>query len=305
MLRKTLRVVLIIFGIVLGCFLIVVIAVIVYFGHPWRVVKAAQTQFRPGMDIRQIAAAFPTGYESGSIAVPMRTAPCRTESGEILPPEQRVILFPDIPEEDVEGNNLSWDARQIPLKLERMELLDKHLRDRKAWEILAQAWSAYMEDVPHPDAVAFFRRGTAYLELGDFKRGYPDIRISCHMGLKQACAKVKELPQDEVVSFEAEEHRVRDTASSCEPDLNWYGLSGPVSDDRFRLKVNVPGQKGAAKVLVLSRTELADLIAKEFKGRDWIAEFMFGSNDFRTFWFYVVVNRDGKLKEVTPITVQD
>ena len=221
------------------------------------------------------------------------------------------MAFPKLPADDAEGIRLIEQADKMDSEIDDMERLDKHLREREEWKLLTNSWTTYIEYFSQPEfsqylnPVAYLRRGTTYLELDDFTHGYGDLRTACQKKVKQACAEIKKLPQDQVAAWEAETRHAEETMAACEPVLNWYSLSGPVSDERFRLEVNVPGQKGTAKILLLSRTELAEMLGREFKGRDWIADFMFNSNDFRTFWFAFLVGREGKLKEVMPISVQD
>ena len=281
------------------------------FGHGWRVAKAAHGQFRAGMTVQEIAAVFPTEFAAGSISVPMRTEPCKLPNGKISPPEHYRMAFPKLPADDAEGIRLIEQADKMDSEIDDMERLDKHLREREEWKLLTNSWTTYIEYFSQPEfsqylnPVAYLRRGTTYLELDDFTHGYGDLRTACQKKVKQACAAIKKLPQDQVAAWEAETRHAEETMAACEPVLNWYSLSGPVSDARFRLEVKVPGQKGTAKMLMLSRTELAEMLGREFKGRDWTADFMFNSNDFRTFWFSFLVDREGKLKEVLPIRVQD
>jgi len=318
MARKLLKIVLMIVAIMVAVVIVlaaglavVAFAISMIFGHSSRVAKAAQGQFRPGMNVQEIAAVFPTEYVSGSIAVPMRTEPCKLPDGKISPPEHYRLEFPRLPADDVEGLRLVTQAENMDSEIADMERLDQHLREREEWKLLTESWDAYIENFSQPDIarflnpVAYLRRATAYLELDDFTHGYRDLRTACQKKVKEACTQIKKLPPEEVAEWEAETQHAEQTMVSCEPVLNWYSLSGPVSDERFRLEVKMPGQEGTAKILVLSRTELAEMLRREFRGRNWIANFMFDSNDFRTFWFHFLVNREGQLQEVSPITVQD
>jgi hypothetical protein len=318
MTRKILKIALTMVGILLAVATVLAagaalvgFGILMIFGHSWRVAKAAHGQFHAGMTVQEIAAVFPTEFVSGSIAVPMRTEPCKFPNGKISPPEHYRMAFPKLPADDAEGTRLIEQADKMDSEIDDMERLDKHLREREEWKLLTNSWTTYIEYFSQPEfsqylnPVAYLQRGTAYLELDDFTHGYGDLRTACQKKVKQACEEIKKLPQDQVAAWEAETRHVEETMASCEPMLNWYSLSGPVSDERFRLEVHVPGQKGTAKILVLPRTELAQMLGREFKGRDWIVDFMFNSNDFRTFWFSFVVDREGKLKEVMPIRVQD
>jgi hypothetical protein len=311
MARKILKIALPMVGILLAGAALVGFGISMIFGHRWRVAKAAHGQFHAGMTVQEIAAVFPTEFVSGSIAVPMRTEPCKLPNGKISPPEHSRMAFPKLPADDAEGIRLIEQADKMDSEIDDMERLDQHLREREEWKLLSNSWTTYIEYFLQPEfsqhlnPVAYLRRGTAYLELDDFTHGYGDLRTACQKKVKQACAAIMKLPQDQVAAWEAETRHAEETMASCEPVLNWYSLSGPVSDERFRLEVNVPEQKGTAKILLLSRTELAEMLGREFKGRYWIADFMFDSNDFRTFWFSFVVDREGKLKEVMPIRVQD
>jgi hypothetical protein len=311
MTRKTLKILLITVGILLAFPVFVGFGIFMIFGRSWREVKAAHAQFHPGMTVQEIAAVFPTKFAHGSISPPMRTAPCKLPNGEISPPEHYSMDFPELPADDAEGIRLRERAENMDSEIGDMEKLDEHLREREEWKLLTHSWTAYIDYFSQPEfsqhlnPVAYLRRGTAYLELDDFTHGYSDLRTACQKKVKQACAEIKKRPQDQVAAWEAETRHAIETTVSCEPKLNWYSLSPPVSDERFRLEVNDLALEDTAKTLLLSRAELAELLGREYKGRVWMADFMFDSNDFRTYWFSFVVDRDGKLEEVLPIRVQD
>jgi hypothetical protein len=302
---KMLRIVLYVAGALVAAFVIHLVVTMARAGQDVRHVDAVAERFHPGMTIDQIVAVFPTDFLSVTLAVSMRTKPCKTEAGEILPPEHYPVLFPDMPQGDSEANELSWQARQLPLTLETMEPLDKHLREHADWRILAQAWSAYLEDAKDPSPVPYLRRGTAYLALDDFNLAYPDLEKSCELGSKDACAAVKKLPPEKTAAFDAEEQRTISTAPPCEPDLHWYSVAGPIQHEYFQVQVKGPGKSQQSGTVTLSRQQLAALLAREFKGRQWGIKFLFAPPGFVHYSFYLALNRDGKLESVTPVHAFD
>lgn len=79
---------------------------------------------------------------------------------------------------DREGEQLSWDARQIPLQFDRFDLLDRHLRSRKNWAALIKVWTVYIKT-----KAGVTEEETAY--MGD---DLPDIPLAVRAGLAVAVA---------------------------------------------------------------------------------------------------------------------
>jgi len=121
-------------------------ALLAYLGHESRRVGAISREFVPGMTVQQLVAAFPTDFFNASIGVVIRKEPCKEASGAISPPEEYPVLFPDMKSDDDEGQKLAWDAAQMPFRLDRFELLDQHLRARKEWSMVIQAWTSVIQD---------------------------------------------------------------------------------------------------------------------------------------------------------------
>jgi hypothetical protein len=319
--QKALKILLITVGVIVGGIVLLSLAGLAgWFWDAHKVSKIA-ARFQPGMTIEEFVAVLPTSPFSANISVPERTQPCKTETGQILPPEHYALLWPDMPEGDTEGVKLSDEARQIPMRLPSMESLDKHLRDRRDWKILLQAWSAYLENVENPGPIPYLRRGTTYLALGDFEHAYLDLKTSCDLRLKEACAEIKTLPPEKITAFEAEQKHIAATAPACEPELHWYDLdaaslfreeatmpvSQPFKDEPFRLRMHGPGQTEQTPMQSISRKELVDLLTREYKGREWIVGFRIeGDLDkMRSYLFHFTVDREGKLKATTAIQVWD
>ena len=110
------------FAILLGMF-----ALIPSFRQESGNVVGISNEFKPGMTVEQLVAVFPTDFFIASISVPLRTRPCKDAAGHILPPEEYPVYFPDMSDDDAQGKKLAWQAAQLPLRLDRFELLDKHL----------------------------------------------------------------------------------------------------------------------------------------------------------------------------------
>jgi hypothetical protein len=83
------------------------------------------------MTVQEIAAVFPTEFVSGTISVPMRTAPCKSPNCKISPPEHYHMGFPKLPADDAEGTRLIEQADKMDSEIDDMERLDKHLRERE------------------------------------------------------------------------------------------------------------------------------------------------------------------------------
>jgi hypothetical protein len=190
---RVVKIVLKVIGAILACIFLGITAFIAYLGHESRRVDAISREFVPGMTLEQLVAALPTDFFSASIGVLTRKEPCKDASGGISPPEEYPVLFPDMKSDDEEGKELAWDAAQIPFRLDRFELLDKHLRARRDWSILIQAWTSAIQDSEHPNAIAYCRRGSAYLALDDFEHGYADTKKSCELGCKECCIGLKKV----------------------------------------------------------------------------------------------------------------
>jgi hypothetical protein len=188
---------------------IATIAVLVSIAHRGREVKQIAAAIKPGMTIDQAVAVFPTGFWVANIGVPLRTSICKDADAHIVPADDHpVLFFPDMAQDDTEGERLSWDARQLPLRFDRLELLDRHLRSRKDWEILVNVWTAYVQDKKdRAEPESFLRRGTAYLQRDDFDDGYKDLRIACELGNKEGCTALAGLPKQKVSAFDAAEQR--------------------------------------------------------------------------------------------------
>jgi len=270
-----------------------------YLAYESHRVGAISKQFKPGMTVEEAVAVFPTDFFSASIGVPSREGSCKNTSGAISPPEEAPVLFPEMEDGDAKGKELAWDAAQIPLRLDRFELLDKHLRERKNWSILIQAWTAYIQNSEHPEAIAYCQRGSAYLVVGDFIRGYEDTKKSCQLGYQECCTDLRKLPREKVSAVEAKEKRIADDAPFCEPPAASFSMIGPVADDKFNLRINAPTGKGDPTQKTVSRAEFAELLNGEFRGREWGVGFTYMTATPEHLSFSFVVGRDGKLKEIS------
>jgi hypothetical protein len=283
------------------CIVLGMAALIGYLGYQSRRVGDISRKFVLGMTVEQVAVVFPTDFFTARIGVPIRNGPCRDASGAISPPEEYPVLFPDMKDDDEKGKELARDAAQIPLRLDRFELLDKHLRARNEWSILIQAWTSYIQESRPPDAIAYCRRGFAYLALSDFARGYADTKKSCELGCRECCTALRKLPPEKVAAIEATERRIADSAPACEPPVSSFSLLGPATDGKFNLRVYLPNATGDPMLKTVSRAEFADLLNREFKGREWNLGFTYLTATPQHLSFHLVVGRDGKVKEVSRV----
>ena len=107
--------------------------VLVSIGYREREVKQIAAAIKPGMTMDQAAAVFPAGFWYANIGVPLRTSICKDAEGHIVPADEHLVWpFPDMAQDDSVGERLSGDASQLTFRLERLELLDRHLlRSRK------------------------------------------------------------------------------------------------------------------------------------------------------------------------------
>ena len=77
-----------------------------------------------------------------------------------------------------------------------------HLRTRKDWGILVDVWTVSIQDKKqHAEPKSFLCRGTAYLQLDDFDRGYMDLRNAWKLGQKESCAALAVLPKVKVTAL--------------------------------------------------------------------------------------------------------
>ena len=305
--KTTRRIFLIVGSVIIGGIALLVVLLLVGWLLDAHKVSKIAARFQPGMTIEQFVSAFPTGPFSADVSVPERIDPCKTGTGRILPPKSYMGLWPDMPEGDTEGEKLSAEANQIPMQIPAMEALDKHLRDRREWKILEQAWSVYLQSVENPGSIPYLRRGTTYLALDDFDHAYPDLKRSCQLSSKEACALIEKLPPEKVRAFEAEQEHIAATAPACEPELHSYDISAAssfhseVEDKPFRLRVYGPNQAEPLPEQFTSREELIDLLAREYKGREWMVRFRIEGDwdSMRSYFFDFTVDREGKLKSTT------
>ena len=316
---KVLRVLLIGVGVVIGCVVSICGLAVVGWLLDSRQASKIASRFQSGMTIEQFVAALPTDEFWAHISVPSRTQPCKSETGQIVPVETFAGYWPDFSGEDYE---VADEARQFPMRLPPMELLDKRLRERSDWNDLVRVWSIYLENVEDPGPIPYYRRGTVYLAAGDFNIGYADLKKSCKLGLKEACAEIKKLPRDKVAAFDTQEERIAATASACEPELHNYDLfpshlkpepeatkSIPASANAapFQLIVHQGGQLEPPQAQSISRPELAELLAREYQGREWYISFRVDGHwdGMRSYMFRFTVDRNGKLKTTDEIRIWD
>jgi hypothetical protein len=292
-------------AITLACAGLTITALVAYQEHESRPSTSITGKFTPGMTVEQMVAVFPTDFLVARIGGLMRTAPCRTASGEISAPDESPVLFPDMKDNDKEGKKLAWDAAQLPLRLDRFEHLDTYLRARKDWSLLIQAWTAYIQESGQSDAVAYCRRGSAYMAAGDFTHGYADTRKSCHLGATACCAELKKLPPEKVTAFEADENRVSESAPACEPPVSALSMFGPVTEGKFKLRRYAPNAVSQPQLQEFSRSEFRDLLNREYKDREWGIVFTYLTGPPRHLSCHLVFGRDGKIKEVSPIRSWD
>jgi hypothetical protein len=291
-------------GLIDFLFVACIIAVPVDIVHRGREVAQIAAAIKPGMTIDQAVAVFPMGFRYASISVPDRTSICKDAEGHIVPPDEDPVLWPDMAQGDTEGEKLSSDAGQSPLRLDRVELLDSHLRTRKDWDILVNLWTAYIQDKKdHAESESFLRRGTAYLQRDDFDDGYKDLRTACELGKKEACTAMAGLPKEKVSAFDAAQQLAIANAPACEAPVSSFHLERSDVPDEFELKVYTPNLKlgEMPPSNPVSRAQLADLFKREFTGREWGAEFTYDTDYPLRLTFDFVVGRDGRIQCVSPI----
>ncbi len=288
---------------VFGALFIATIAVLVSIVHRGREVKQIAAAIKPGMTIDQAVAVFPTGFWYANIGVPLRTSICKDAEAHIVPADEHPVWpFPDMAQDDTEGERLSWDARQLPLRLDRFELLDRHLRSRKDWEILVNVWTAYIQDKKdHAESESFLQRGTAYLQRYDFDDGYKDLRIACELGNKEGCTALAGLPKQKASAFDAAEQRAIANAPVCEAPVPSFHLQQSDIRDEFELQVYTPELTERPPSKPVSRAQLADLVKREFAGREWGADFTYQTGFPLRLTFSFVVERDGRIRSVSPV----
>ena len=304
--RRAMRAVLLSIGAVVVFAVTCMMAMLAYLTHRVDMVRHVADAIKPGMTINEVVAVFPADFFYARIGVPLPTNICKDVDGHIVPPYEESFWFPDTAEGDAEGEKLSWDARQSPLRLDRLELLDKHLRGRKDWDALVKMWTVYIQDKrDQAEPVSFSRRGTAYLALDDFDHGYKDLKTACKLGSKEGCAAVAALPKFKVTTFEVQQRRIIATAPACELPVSSYDLQPSENLGDFSMQVYAPHSTGIPASKAVSRTKLAELFRREFAGREWGAEFTFQTETPLRLAFSFVVGRDGKVKEVCPVSGWD
>jgi len=203
---------------------------------------------------------------------------------------------------DREGEQLSWDARQIPLRFDRFDLLDRHLRTRKNWAVLVKVWTVYIQDKKdQTETAAFSRRGTAYLQLDDFDDGYKDLKMACKLGSKEACAATTALPKQKVAESDGEQRRINASAPACEAPVASFSVQPSKNRDQFNLGIHAPGSTGIPATNLISRTQLNELLKREFSGREWGAAITYETATPMRLTFSFTVGRDGTVKGVTPV----
>ena len=307
--RSASKVGLIVVGVGLACVVCGLIVILAYFTHDVRKAGAVSQRFKLGMTIEQLFSVFPADFSYASIGVPLRREPCKNAFGKIVPPETYDVLFPDMKEDDNQGLDLASEAAKLPFRLDRFELLDRHLRARGDWAELIQAWTAYIQDgedragsgVRTPQlALAYCRRGSAYVAHNDFEPGFVDLRKSCKLGCKQGCIAMENLPPDRVKAVEANEKQIVETARACEPAVSSFSLSGPAVGDKFKLTTYFLENTRQSVTTTVSRAELMALVHHEFKDRTWMMSFTYLTGTPMNVSFSFVVGPEGKIDEVHP-----
>jgi hypothetical protein len=299
---------LIVVGTIFLVFLAITVTMLFLIVRRGREVKHIAAAIKPGMTIDQTVAVFPTGFWYANIGVPLRASICKDAEGHIAPADEHLVLFPDMAQDDTEGEELSLDARQLlPLRLDRFELLDRHLRTRKDWEILVNVWTAYIQSKgDHAEPESFLRRGTAYLQRDDFDDGYKDLRKACELGNKEGCTALAGLPKQKVSAFDAAEQRAIANAPACEAPVPSFHLRQSDTPHEFELQVHTPGLTERPTSKPVSRAQLADLVKQKFAGREWVADFTYETAGLPLrFTFNFEVGRDGRIESVSPVRSWD
>jgi hypothetical protein len=116
---------------------------------------------------------------------------------------------------------------------------------------------------------------------------------------------LSKFPQEKVTALEAEEKRVSESAPACEPPVASFSLSGPVTDGKFKVRMYSPNGRIEPPLKELSRSEFTTLLNQESKTREWSVVFTYLTGTRRHLSFHVVVGRDGKIKEVSPVRSWD
>jgi len=264
------------------------------------------------MTVPQIFASFPRNFSTVIIDVPLRQNACKTSSGEVLPPDTYPVYFPEIPDSDLDGKDLATEAAAYPFHFDRFLRLDEHLRERRAWPELIQAWTAFIQDDNGSNhntsyrkqvAQAYCRRGSAYLAKNDIWQGFSDLRKGCGLGCRECCLTLDKIPSAQLKTFKQEEQRIHDNAEPCEPPTTTFSLSGPLVGDTFELETHAPD--GTHGRRFFSRGDLSAMVAREFVGRQWLLAFTFVTDSPAKVSFSVIVGRDGKVEEVSAPRIWD
>jgi len=294
------------------CAIVIVVSILWPLTSKFRSACAATRDFKPGMTVPQMFASFPSNFSTVIIDVPLRQNACKASSGEIMPPDAYPVYFPEIPDSDVEGKHLATEAAQYPFHFDRFLRLDEHLRERREWPELIQAWTDFIQDDngSNNDAVyrkqvaeAYCRRGSAYLDKNDISQGFSDLRKGCRLGCKECCVTLAKLPSAQLKTLKQEEQRIKDNAEPCEGPVSSLLLSGPVVGDTFELKTH--GPDGTPGQRFVSRGELSAMVSREFAGRQWLLAFTFVTDTPAKVSFSVIVGRDGKVEEVSTPRIWD
>jgi hypothetical protein len=298
---------------VLGCAAISPVLMLAYLTRDIRHACAVSKTFKPGTTVAQIFSSFPTDFSTVSISVPLRTNVCKTSSGELQPPEEYPVDFPEIKEDDPEGRQLSNEV-EYPLQFSRFQRLNEHLRERREWAEIVQLWTVFIQDDNGSNhaalyrsqvAQAYCRRGAAYLAQDQVSPGFADLRKGCKLGAYECCAVLNSIPPVQLSMLRDAERRIKDKAKPCEPSVHSYSLSGPIMGNSFQLTTYVPDNVRAPITRSVSRDELSATMSREFTGREWLLAFTYTTSTPAKVSFSVIIGRDGRIHEVYPARIWD
>ena len=71
------------------------------------------------------------------------------------------------------------------------------------------------------------------------------------------------------------------------------------------MRVHPADSPGESELRMLSRTELGQILSRDFKDREWSVSFVYLTATPQHLSFHVMVGRNGKLKDVSPVRSWD
>ena len=125
--------------------------------------------------------------------------------------------------------------------------------------------------------------------------------MACELGNKEGCTALAGLPKQKVSAFNAAEQRAIANAPVCEAAVPSFHLQQSDIPDEFKLQLYTPGLTERPPSKPVSRAQLADLVKREFSGREWGAEFTYQTHFPLRLTFHFEVGRDGRIRIVSPV----